>query len=120
MLKLNSLTTVYVLCLLLVGNAVFASAGSCESTAFGADVKPGHDQNLIAESSTSAKSNADASKLLLQGKKLLNDGRNDEAEPVLKAAMIADESNADCRLNYGICLYNLGRYWGALSQLGRT
>lgn len=117
MLKSNLL---FLFCLLTVSAAVSADSRNCASTAFGAELERGYEQKLIAESSTATKSTDQASMLLIQGKKLLTDGRNDEAEPVLKAAMIADESNADCRLNYGICLYNLGRYWGALSQLEKS
>lgn len=56
-------------------------------------------------------------KLLIEGKKLLSDGRSREAEDVLRRAVAADGKNLSARLQYGICLYQLGRYWGALSQL---
>lgn len=79
-------------------------------------------QTLIADSKTAdvSKPNADAKRLLVQGRKLLTDGRKEDAEKVLKNAVVADETNADCHLTYGICLYELGRYWGALSQLEKV
>lgn len=106
-------------CLLAASSTYAAQALTANDTTYGAAPKTNSSENLIAENRTDAAS-GDAIKLLNQGKKLLSDGRSQEAEPLLKNAVIADESNAECHLNYGICLYNLDRYWGALSQLEKA
>jgi tetratricopeptide (TPR) repeat protein len=62
----------------------------------------------------------EARRLTVEGKKLLSDGHYREAEEVFRKAVVADEACVDCHLNYGICLYQLNRYWGALSQLEKV
>jgi len=105
------------------GNIDDSISGAIQTDRFGskrlADAKSGTGGKSGSKAANS-KSTGDAQKLLVDGKKLLSEGRNQEAEPLLRKAVNADQSNAEARLNYGMCLYHLNRYWGALSQLEKA
>src|SRR5579883_973580 len=58
-----------------------------------------------------------AQKLFAEGKKLLSAQQYRTSEEALRKSLQLDESNDQCRLTYAICLYNLDRLYGALSNL---